>query len=66
MPQIDRIGRLKGPLRVTCASCGRTHVWTPAQAVRTFGGECTTVEARRRLACTGCGERRSWKLNFSA
>ena len=66
MTQIDRIGRLKGPLRVTCGACQRTRTWTPAEAIRTFGGDCTTVEARRRLRCAACGEGRTWRLYFSA
>lgn len=66
MPQIDRIGRLRGPLRVTCTACMNTRVWTPAQALRLFGGECTTVAARRRLVCSACGERRSYMFEFNA
>ena len=66
MPQIDRIGRLVGPLRITCGTCGRVAVWSPRDAARQLGGECTTTDARRRLRCSVCGERRSYRINFSA
>lgn len=65
MPQIDRIGRLTGDLRVTCSACGHQRRWTPAEARRLFGGECTTTAARRRLVCSACGERRSYMFEFS-
>jgi hypothetical protein len=66
MPTIDRIGRLAGPLAITCGACRRCTVWTPQQATARFGGMCTTVDAKRRLRCGGCGERRSWMIMFAA
>ncbi len=66
MPQIDRIGRLRGPLRITCGTCSRRVVWTPREATRRLGGDCTTTDARRRLRCSVCGERRSYMISFSA
>jgi hypothetical protein len=66
MAQIDRIGRLDGPLRVTCTGCRNARIWTPAQALRLFGGDCTTTAAKRRLVCSACGERRSYMFEFTA
>lgn len=66
MPQIDRIGRLKGPLRITCNSCGHLAMWSPPHARARLGGDCTTTEAKRRLKCSACGERRTWMIAFSA
>ena len=66
MAQIDRIGRLKGNLRVTCSGCKNSRLWTSQEAMRLFGGECTTIGAKRRLVCSLCGERRSYMFEFSA
>lgn len=66
MAQIDRIGRLSGPLRITCVSCRHQALWTPREAKARLGGDCTTVAAKRRLKCSGCGERRTFCFEFSA
>ena len=66
MPQIDRIGRLSGPLRITCTACRHHSLWSPAEARRRLGGDCTTTDAKRRLKCSACGERRTYMIVFSA
>lgn len=66
MAQIDRIGRLDGPLRITCNTCRHQALWQPREAKRQLGGDCTTVEAKRRLRCSACGERRTYMIAFSA
>lgn len=66
MPQIDRIARLKGPLRITCCSCRHEALWQPAQAVARLGGEANPTDAKRRLRCSICGERRTYRIEFSA
>src|SRR5581483_6914795 len=48
MPQIERIGRLKGPLTIACLSCGHRATWPVADAVRRLGGECMVTGARSR------------------
>jgi hypothetical protein len=55
MPTIERIGRLKGPLTITCPGCGHRVTWTAAEAVRRLGGECMVTDVRRRLRCAACG-----------
>jgi hypothetical protein len=64
MPQIERIGRLQGPLTIACLSCGHRATWPVADAVRRLGGECMVTDARRRLWCSQCGERRTWRIAF--
>ena len=66
MATIDRIGRLDGPLRITCGSCGHQALWTPRDAKTRLGGDCTTTAAKRRLKCSACGERRTYMIEFSA
>lgn len=66
MPTIERIGRLRGPLTVSCRTCGHGVVWAVAEAVRRLGGECMTTDARRRLRCSACGERRTYCISFSS
>ncbi len=65
MAQIDRIGRLTGPLRIRCSACGHQRLWQPEEARARFGGECTTTDAKRRLVCGACGERRSYMIEFA-
>lgn len=65
MPTIARIGRLKGPLTIRCFTCGHAATWTPAQAARRLGGECMVTDARRRLVCSACGERRTRRIAFA-
>jgi hypothetical protein len=38
--------------------------WSVTEAIRRFGGECMVTDARRRLACSACGERRSRCVDF--
>lgn len=66
MAIIDRIGRLDGPLRITCSTCAHQALWTPREAKARLGAECTTVAAKRRLKCSACGERRTFRIEFSA
>jgi hypothetical protein len=66
MPTIERIGRLKGPLTITCASCRHSVTWAVAKAVSRLGGECMTTDARRRLWCSACGQRRTYCIAFSS
>lgn len=66
MPQIDRIARLEGPLRITCQTCRHEALWAPPEAARKLGGETHPTDARRRLKCSACGERRTWRIAFSA
>jgi DNA-directed RNA polymerase subunit RPC12/RpoP len=66
MALIDRIGRLNGPLRITCSACGHQALWHPRDAKAKLGGECTTIAAKRRLKCSACGERRTYMIEFSA
>lgn len=65
MPPVDRIGRLNGPLRIHCRTCRHVATWTPQEARQRLGGECTTVDAKRRLKCSRCGERRTWCIDFT-
>ena len=64
MATIARIGRLKGPLTITCHACGRSVTWAPLAASRRLGGDCTVREARRRLHCAACGARGSQFVDF--
>gem|GEM_PF-5903307 len=66
MPSIERIGRLRGPLTITCVTCGHRTTWTPREAVRRLGGECMVTDARRRLRCAACGECRTHCIAFSS
>jgi hypothetical protein len=65
-PQVERIGRLRGPLTITCHTCGHSVTWTVLEACRKLGGECMVTDARRRLWCGACGERRTWCVGFSS
>jgi hypothetical protein len=65
MPTIERIGRLKGPLTITCCACKHQVTWSPQEAARRLGGECMVTDARRRLKCSACGERRSGFVDFA-
>lgn len=64
MPQIERIGRLQRPLTIRCYACKHQAVWTPREAARKLGGECTTLDARRRLRCSACGNNSSGRIDF--
>jgi hypothetical protein len=66
VPTIERIGRLKGPLTVTCHTCGHNTTWSALEAARRLGGECMVTDARRRLRCSACGERRTRCIDFSS
>jgi hypothetical protein len=66
MPTIERIGRLKGPLTISCGSCGHRVTWTAREAACRLGGECMTTDARKRLWCSACGERRTYLIAFSS
>ena len=66
MPTIERIGRLKGDLAIACRTCGHRVVWPPREAARRLGGDCMVTDARRRLWCSACGERRTWCIVFSS
>ena len=64
MTTVARIGLLKGPLTIRCFTCAHQVTWSVAEAIRRFGGECMVTDARRRLACSACGERRSRCVDF--
>lgn len=64
MPQLERIGRLQGPLTLTCITCGHAATWTVREAVAKLGGDCGVFEARRRLRCSACGEREGRRIDF--
>lgn len=64
MTTVARIGRLAAPLTIRCFTCAHQTTWNVAEAVRRLGGECMVTNARRRLACSMCGERRSRRVDF--
>lgn len=64
MPQIERIGRLKGPLTIRCYTCKHQATWPEREAWKKLGGETTTFDARRRLRCGACGEARTSRIDF--
>ena len=61
----ERIGRLRGPLTITCTACAHRATWTPKEAVAKLGAECTVFEARERLRCSACGGGRFRSVSFS-
>jgi hypothetical protein len=66
MPTIERIGRLKGDLTITCWSCKHRVTWSRQEAAARLGGECMVTDARRRLSCSACGERGRGRVEFSS
>lgn len=66
MSTIERIGRLRVPLTISCASCGHSTTWSLREAVRRPGGECMITDARRRLQCSARGERETRCVVFSS
>jgi hypothetical protein len=66
MPTIERIGMLRGPLTIRCHSCGHSVTWPVPEARRRLGGECMVTDARRRLWCSACGERRTRFIDFGS
>ena len=66
MPTIDRIGRLRGPLTITCWTCKHRVTWSPCEAAARLGGECIVTQARRRLWCSAFGERGRRRVEFSS
>jgi hypothetical protein len=37
MTTIERIGRLRGPLTITCGACKHSTTWTPKEAAQKLG-----------------------------
>ncbi len=63
---MEVVGRLRGPLTITCRTCEHSSTWSPKEASRRLGAECTVPSARRKLRCSACGERRSMYFVFSS
>jgi hypothetical protein len=60
MTMFQNLHRSMGPadtLEIVCEGCGRRASWRQAEAFRKLGSDATPADIRRRLVCTGCGQR---------
>lgn len=51
-------------LRIEChgVDCGHKACWTPQEAIERLGAETTFEQAKRKLTCPVCKDRRPQKL----